>query len=419
MDRATFETLVRENALRPNTTAEMRRELERQTLLHPTPVRDGLDELADVVFGVLAGQFGLDRADSALSQLALKYPAQPLCHFYQFAARFQMGDRKGAIVSLERHLQLDPSDPIAEMLLLHFQGKRIPDITEEIRLANIRKAAATPLLKNPYLLAVGTIFETIKDREHARVMDVGVGSGAQMVELLDLIQHRPNRLKRLDLIGLDFVEGFLETAGRNIANKARDLAGRTSVSFRPVRGYIERLDEPMLREIVPEGKLHAVNATITLHEVPGEDKVVALQNLRRLNPKMVIIVEWNYLMENVLPESNLEFLFNVRKVAGEWVAAVRDYYPFDGVRAIVRDVLGQAGGQVTGPAAMRQECYLPVTCWRALARACGFEIVAPNLDLLQYADRQEMAAIGDGAWYLAAYQQGGATPIAMIQLVPR
>lgn len=418
MDQGTFEQLISMTAWRPHTLSEVRAELERQAGFHPTPVRDGLDELADVVFAALAGRLDIDRAEGTLSRLCLHFPHQPLCHFYQSAARWQMGNLEKALASLEHHVRLDPKDPIVEMLRLHFQGQPIPGITEEIRLANIRKFAATPLLKNPYLLAVGAIFETIRDRERARVMDVGVGSGAQMVELLGLIKNRPNNLKRLELIGLDFVEGFLKTAAHSIATKAQELAGQTSVSFRSLRGYIERLEGPVFQEVMAEGDLDAVNATITLHEIPGEQKTAALRNLRQLNPRRVVIVEWNYMMENVLPESSLEFLFNVRKAAAEWVAAMREHYAFEEARATIRDILGQAGGQVTSPAARRQECYLPVTCWRALAHACGFDVVTPDASLLQYADQPGMAEIIDG-WYLAAYRQAGAVPIAMIQLVPR
>ena len=38
------------------------------------------------------------------------------------------------------------------------------------------RLARTPLLRNPYRLAVQSVFEAIRDTEHARVLDVGVGA---------------------------------------------------------------------------------------------------------------------------------------------------------------------------------------------------------------------------------------------------
>ena len=59
--------------------------------------------------------------------------------------------------------------------------------------------------------------EAIRGDEIARVLDVGVGSGAQLVELLALLRTHEHRVRRIELIGLDFMDEFLERANSVLA----------------------------------------------------------------------------------------------------------------------------------------------------------------------------------------------------------
>lgn len=413
MDRAAFERLVRETAYRPSTVQRILAELDLQMLYHAEPRREGLEDLAHGLAQAFAGFLG--EAELLLSRLTRQHREQPLTHYYLFAVQRQAGDAAAAKESLSNLGRIDPGDPMVDLLRLHFEGKPIPGITEEVRLANIRKFAGTPFLKNPYQLAVRAIFEEIRDREHARVLDVGVGSGAQMGELLGLLQRQPHRLRRLEIVGLDFVQEFLETAGRNILARAQDLAGRVAISYRPVQGRIEALDGAALRAITSEGPLHAANASIALHEVPGEGKGVALWNLRALAPRRFVLVEWNYCLENVLPETSVEFLFNVRRVAAAMIAALREAHPLAEAREVVRGWLTQAGGQLTCPAGQRQECFLDAASWKALLEASGFVLRPPDPNLLRHAGHPDRAGLGAEPWYLAAYQDRGAAPIVLLE----
>lgn len=417
MDRGAFERLVRATAYRPSSPERILPELERQTLYETDPCREGLEALADALAEAFTGSPA--EAERRLARLAGQHRDQPLCQYYLFAVRRQAGDAAAAKKSLGDLARLDPGDPMADLLRLHFAGEPVPGITEEVRLANIRKLASTPFLKNPYQLAVGAIFEEIRDREQARVLDVGVGSGAQMVELLGLLQRQPHRLRRLEIVGLDFVPEFLETAGRNILARGQELAGRVAVSYRPVRGRIEALDGAALRAITGEGPLDAANASIALHEVPGEAKAVALRNLRAVTPRCFVLVEWNYCLENLLPETSVEFLFHVRRVAAAMVAALREQYPVTEAREVVRGWLTQAGGQLTCPAPQRQECFLDAASWKGLLEASGFVLRPPDPSLSKYTERPDRAGPGHEPWYLAAYRDRGVAPLTLLEGVPR
>lgn len=416
INRGAFAQLVAETRYRPSTPDALLSELEGQLLYQPDARRDGLDALASAL--ALLFTEGPERAVPPLSRLARQHREQPLCHFYLFAAHRQAGDLDAAGHALDALAEVDPEDPMVELFRLSLDGKPIPGISEEVRLANIAKFASTALLRNPYRLAVGAVFEAIRDRTDARVLDVGVGSGAQMSELLSLLAVRDHRLRRLEIVGLDFVEEFLETAGRSIVTRAEEFAG-IEVTYRPILGKIEALEGATIEQITEHGPLSAVNATIALHEVPGEAKCTALRNLRNLAPSRFVLSEWNYCLENVLPETSVEFLCNVRRVTAAMVAALREKFPVGEARAVVRDWLSMAGGQLTCPAAERQECFLDATTWKALLERSDFEVIAPAPAILRYADGERPAAIGPGGWFVASSRYANSSPNVLIEAAPR
>lgn len=411
-EREAFERLVAQTAYRPHSPDALRVELERQLTFQSRPSAEGLDDLAVLLARWLSGERDL----GGIAQLLEAHPGQPLVHFYAFAMRREAGDAEGARASLSALRELDPGDPHAAQLASHLAGEAAVAASEEVRLANIAKLATTAALRNPYQLAVGAIFEAIRGQEVARVLDVGVGSGAQLVELLALLRTHEHRVRRIELVGLDFRDEFLERAGERIVGVA--APDGTEVVYVPVRGRIEELDEVQVREIGGGAELDAANATIALHEVPGERKLAALRNLRRVSPAHLMIAEWNYCLENTLPETSVEFLLNVRCASADFVSALTERYPHDEARAVVRDWLSQAGGQLTCPAEARQECFLHVASWRALLEQTGFRAAPVEERWLAYAEKGDRASVEDGATWIATSRYGGWPPIALLHAVP-
>jgi hypothetical protein len=410
-EREAFEGLVGETASRPRSADALRGALERQLAFQSHPSPEGLDELA----ALLARWLGGERSLAEVAQLAEAHPGQPLVHFYGFAMRREAGDAEAAS-SLAALRELDSDDPHAAQLAGHLAGEAPVAASEEVRLANIAKLASTALLRNPYQLAVGAIFEAIRGLDVARVLDIGVGSGAQLVELLALLRAHDHRLRRIELVGLDFMDEFLERAGKRLADAG--APDGTEVVYVPVRGRIEELDEAQVREIRGAAGLDAANATIALHEVPGERKLAALRNLRRVAPAHLVIAEWNYCLENTLPETSVEFLFNVRSASAGFVSALTERYPHDEARAVVRDWLSQGGGQITCPAETRQECFLPIASWRALLEQSGFRTAPVEERWLAYAEYGDRASVEDDGTWIATSGDGGWPPIALLYAVP-
>jgi len=173
-----------------------------------------------------------------------------------------------------------------------------------------------------------------------------------------------------------------------------------------------------VRAIVGERGLDAANATIALHEVPGERKLAALSNLRRLEPSHLLIAEWNYCLENTSPETSVEFLLNIRRASADFVSALTEACSHDEARAVVRDWLSQGGGQITCPARDRQECFLHVGSWRALLERTGFALAPVEQGWLAYAESGDRARVEDGGAWLATSSYGGWAPIALLHAVP-
>jgi hypothetical protein len=409
--RALYERLLAGAARRPLTVHDVRAELGRQTLFQPHPDDAGLDALA----GLLAGRLthGEVRLEDSIRELERAFAGQPLVHLYGFALRREAGDGAGARASLDALLALDPGDPMAACLDAHLRGQALAAASAQDRLANIARFANTPLLSNPYSLAVGIVFESIRGLQTARVLDVGVGSGAQMEQLLALLGRLPHRLRRLELVGLDPLGEFLTQAQERLAGAAAALIGSVDVVYEPVQGRVESLDDAAIGAITGGG-LDVVNATIALHEIPGEAKLAALGNLRRAAPRRLVIAEWNYFLENVLAETSTEFVFNARQVAAGMVAALRERYPIDESRAVVRDWLTQAEGQLTCPPEQRQECFLDVASWRALLEHRGWQVPPVDPSWLTHAAEPAHARVAGEGWYVWTSDYAGATPIALL-----
>jgi hypothetical protein len=412
-DRATFERLVGRTASRPADAEAIRAELERQSAWELEPAPEGLDELAAVLARRFAGDG--DGVEQALDELERAFPASPPVRLYGFALRREAGDDAGARASLNALLDADPGDPMATFLHEDLRSRPVVSASEDKRLANIAKIAATPLLSNPYSLGVGVVFDAIRGREHARVLDVGIGSGAQMAALLELLRRRDHRLQRLEIVGLDLRAESLALAGGRIADAAQALGGATDVTYEAVEGRFEALDEPAFGAIAGRG-LDAANATIALHEVPGESKLAALRALRRLEPARLVISEWNFCLENVLSETSTEFVFNVRSASAAMIAALRERHTIDEARAFVRDWLSQGDGQLTCPAGERQECFLPVAGWQALLEHCGFDVEPADPAWLSYATHPEDATVAGS--HIETSHHAGAAPIALLAATP-
>ena len=100
------------------------------------------------------------------------------------------------------------------------------------------------------------------------------------------------------------------------------------------------------------------------------------------------------------------------------VAALRERYPIEESRAVVRDWLSQGAGPLTCPRKQRQECFLDVTTWKALLEACEFSVPSVDRRVTQHATDPAHATIAEEGWYVKTSSNAGATPIGLLVASP-
>jgi hypothetical protein len=140
-------------------------------------------------------------------------------------------------------------------------------VTEEVRMANIAMLASTPLLRNPYSLAVGVLFQAIRGRGRAGVLDVGVGSGAQMEALLNVLRRLPHQIItwkallercgfRIPSIDPRVIEHAADPVHASIADQRWYVKTSSYASASPIGLLVGRRDPEHPAHAMPRGSLH-------------------------------------------------------------------------------------------------------------------------------------------------------------------
>ncbi len=154
---------------------------------------------------------------------------------------------------------------------------------------------AIPLVAAGHALANQYIHPVIRDLKKAVVIDIGIGKGRQMLNLLDMVEVDRGRLESLLIIGIDPDEkNLLDTEA-----KLRERKLPIPLHFQPICGMIEDLTENDYREIKSlGGKNICINSAFSLHHSshPLNDTELRTNLLRRfasLKPLVLTLVEPN------------------------------------------------------------------------------------------------------------------------------
>jgi hypothetical protein len=128
------------------------------------------------------------------------------------------------------------------------------------------------------------------------LLDLGIGSGRQIRNLIHMLAECRSLPSRLTIIGVDPMERNLDQAGTTLSQFAAELG--TDVRLVPVRARAEDLSEETwagFRRF--SGELFAT-ATFSLHHI-GRDKAgvslkdTVLRNLKRIEPTAFVLTEAN------------------------------------------------------------------------------------------------------------------------------
>ncbi|MCG8421245.1 MAG: hypothetical protein MJE77_25270 [Proteobacteria bacterium] len=180
------------------------------------------------------------------------------------------------------------SPKIAEETNLYLSDFDIP----QIELFNLL-ARHMPLVSRSGDISNHILAQFCQGRDEVTLIDIGIGTGRQMVALLDILAERPDRPKTITVVGIEPAGLSLEMAGRNLEEAAR--RNGFDLIFCPIRSEIECLSTEsrhLLREI---GSKPVVNASFALHhirDIDGHDvRTPVMGLLRSLDPAVLVLAE--------------------------------------------------------------------------------------------------------------------------------
>ncbi|KAL8031080.1 hypothetical protein ABFX02_13G002700 [Erythranthe guttata] len=150
---------------------------------------------------------------------------------------------------------------------------------------------ACPYFKYGYMSANGAIAEAMKDEERVHIIDFQIGQGSQWVPLIQAFAARPGGPPRIRITVIgDAMSvyaprgGGSNIVGRRLSKLAKSF--KVPFEFKSSSGaHLENLVDRTGEEAL------AVNFAFVLHRTPDEGVNTVLRMVKRLNPKVVTLVE--------------------------------------------------------------------------------------------------------------------------------
>ncbi|MBL7765451.1 MAG: hypothetical protein JNJ58_05125 [Chitinophagaceae bacterium] len=161
------------------------------------------------------------------------------------------------------------------------------DEVPQIQLFNIL-IEKFPFVKYSQIITNQAIIDTIGEAADVCLMDIGIGQGAQMLNVIEAAK-KLSSLKRLHIIGIEPFGDALHMAEERI--NAMKSQVHFDIEFTGVHGFAEEIDFESFKGCADH---LIVNASLALHHIQDADarlKVIAA--IKQLNPKAFILIEPN------------------------------------------------------------------------------------------------------------------------------
>ncbi len=156
-------------------------------------------------------------------------------------------------------------------------------------------AEAVPFVYAGHMLANHFLLQAAAGLDRLTVLDIGIGSGKQMLHLLRLLAESGGAVKEARVVGLDPVADNLEKSRRAFEELDAELP--FAVSFVPVEGLFEELGDGGLEKIssARKGAL-LVNTAFSFHHTmhplgDRQRRTELLGRIRSLQPLVLTMVE--------------------------------------------------------------------------------------------------------------------------------
>src|SRR5574341_804701 len=215
---------------------------------------------------------------------------------------------KEMLTDLMNHLKLDKNSEnlqyfiFASALLKRF-GSDFINGQNNIYLRNCEKpqinlfnllATHIPLVYTSCSIANEIICRFISSREEVTLMDIGIGTGRQEIELFKLLSQKGAIPEKLNLVGIDPSTNSLHQAEENLFNLARKL--EINLYFYSITKLIEDLNDTdwKMLEKLPGDLI--INESFAVHHILARENKFDLRDevfskLKQLNPLAFILTE--------------------------------------------------------------------------------------------------------------------------------
>lgn len=125
--------------------------------------------------------------------------------------------------------------------------------------------AKDPLFLSAYPIANEQLIGLMRGQPVVTLLDLGVGDGSQLVELVEELARRQKLPERLKIIGVDLSTSNLRTAETRLLVAARQSG--CQLTFHPIARLIEELEESDWDLVAQSPGALVVNATFTMHHI--------------------------------------------------------------------------------------------------------------------------------------------------------
>jgi SAM-dependent methyltransferase len=134
----------------------------------------------------------------------------------------------------------------------------------------------------------GAILNEMQDCSEVTIIDIGIGQGTQMANLIELATDLPV-LKKLHVVGIEPSSAALA----NAENALKLLAEKApfAIQFYGVNAFAENFD---FKIPAPKSDKIIVNASLALHHIQtSENRFATLQKIKNLQPAAFFLIEPN------------------------------------------------------------------------------------------------------------------------------
>jgi hypothetical protein len=166
---------------------------------------------------------------------------------------------------------------------LYLQKYEIP----QIQLFNIL-IKEFPFVKIGQQITNSIIINLLKQTDEATLIDIGIGQGTQIKNLLELSRELPH-LKKIKIIGIEPFADALHKASEDILTISHNFPFQ--IEFLGINNFVEDVDFSQFRD---EPGILLVNASLSMHHIQTlGQRYEVIGKIRNIRPKAFLLLEPN------------------------------------------------------------------------------------------------------------------------------